>query len=203
MTSSFVSCAYLQTFASLYTPFVETQEEPCKGESYCSSQIKMDLDSKRYAEQQDEKDPLHRFRKQFVIPSKADLASKTLRPGKSGSIQSEESTYLCGNSLGLQPTLTRKYLQQYLDTWATKGVFGHFKEIQDSDLAPFMNIDEDLQDDMAKIVGAKSSEVVIMQTLTANLHLLMASFYKPTKDRWKIILEGKAFPSDHVCHQAI
>lgn len=159
----------------------------------------MDINSADYAKQQDDQDPLHRFRKSFVIPSKADLASTTLKSDSSAKCHDDESIYLCGNSLGLQPTLVRTYFQQYLDTWATKGVFAHFKEIEDSDLAPFMNMDEDLQEDMAKIVGAEPSEVAVMQTLTANLHLMMASFYKPTKERWKIILEGKAFPSDHVC----
>ena len=159
----------------------------------------MDINSKDYAKQQDNNDPLQRFRKMFVVPSKADLASKTLQRKPAADGQDDESTYLCGNSLGLQPTLARKYIQQYLDTWATKGVFAHFKKIEDSNLVPFMNMDESVQEDMAKIVGAKRDEVAIMQTLTVNLHLMMASFYKPTKGRWKIILEGKAFPSDHVC----
>lgn len=159
----------------------------------------MDINSRGYAKQQDEDDPLRQFRKRFLIPSKANLASKGLQPKSSERGHDQDSIYLCGNSLGLQPDLTRKYLQQYLDTWATKAVFGHFKDIEDSDLVPFMHVDENLQDDMANIVGAKPREVAIMQTLTVNLHLLMASFYQPTKDRHKIILEGKAFPSDHVC----
>ena len=158
----------------------------------------MDIASEAYARRQDDQDPLRRLRDFFVIPSKADLARKTTKPGHSETGQNEPSTYLCGNSLGLQPTLTRQYFQQYLDTWATKGVYGHFKEVEDTDLAPWLHVDDDLQEDMAKIVGAKPSEVAIMQTLTANLHLMMASFFKPTKERWKIILEGKAFPSDHV-----
>ena len=81
----------------------------------------------------------------------------------------------------------------------TKGVYGHFKEVEDSNLAPWLHVDDDCVPDMAKVVGALPSEVAVMQTLTANLHLLMASFYRPTKERYKIILEGKAFPSDHVC----
>lgn len=157
----------------------------------------MDINSRDYAKQQDDQDPLNQFRSQFVIPSKADLARKTLKHDGTENDESGDSTYLCGNSLGLQPKLTRSYLQQYLDTWATKGVYGHFKAIEDTSLVPFMNMDEDLQEDMAKVVGAKPSEVAVMQTLTANLHLMMASFFQPTKDRWKIILEGKAFPSDH------
>jgi kynureninase len=163
----------------------------------------MDMTSRDYAKLQDDQDPLKQLRKQFVIPSKADLASKTLKHKSSAPGHDEESIYLCGNSLGLQPTFARSYFRQYLDTWATKGVFGHFKEIEDSNLATWLNVDDDLQEDMAKLVGAKASEVAIMQTLTANLHLLMASFYKPTKERWKIILEGKAFPSDHVCSMII
>ncbi|OQO07932.1 hypothetical protein B0A48_06724 [Cryoendolithus antarcticus] len=140
------------------------------------------------------------FRHVFKIPTKGDLRRKTLQ--KSADLHSrpdddETCVYLCGNSLGLQPTLTRQYLDQYLDTWATKGVFGHFTHINDSSLAPWMHVDDDLVEDMATIVGAKPSEVAVMQTLTVNLHLLMASFYKPTKERYKVILEGKAFPSDH------
>ena len=157
----------------------------------------MDISTKDYALQQDEEDPLRYLRDSFVIPTKADLARKTAEHGPEDS--GGPSTYLCGNSLGLQPTLARKYFQQYLDTWATKGVYGHFKEVNDTDLAPWLHVDDDLQDDMARIVGANPSEVAVMQTLTANLHFMMASFYKPTKERWKIILEGKAFPSDHVC----
>ena len=159
--------------------------------------MKMDA-TREYAKRQDEQDPLSRFRDFFVIPSKADLASKTLKPSPIADEYHEKAIYLCGNSLGLQPTLARKYFQQYLDTWATKGVFGHFKEVEDSNLAPWLHVDDDLQEDMANLVGAKPSEIAIMQTLTANLHLMMASFYQPTKERWKIILEGKAFPSDHV-----
>ncbi|OQO10782.1 hypothetical protein B0A48_04082 [Cryoendolithus antarcticus] len=140
------------------------------------------------------------FRHMFKIPTKGDLRRKTLKMSDDIPTRPDDNepcVYLCGNSLGLQPTLIRQYLEQYLDTWATKGVFGHFTEINDSNLAPWMHVDDDLVEDMATIVGAKSSEVAVMQTLTANLHLLMASFYKPTKERYKVILEGKAFPSDH------
>lgn len=74
----------------------------------------------------------------------------------------------------------------------------HFVEHEDSVLPAFLNIDDVAAEKMAPIVGALKSEVAVMETLTANLHLLMASFYRPTKERYKIILEGKAFPSDHV-----
>lgn len=158
----------------------------------------MDIFTEAYAKQQDEQDPLRHLRDYFVIPSRADLARKTIAPSAPREAgQDEPSIYLCGNSLGLQPTLTRKYMQQYLDTWATKGVYGHFKEVEDSNLAPWLHVDDDVLEDVATIVGALPSEVAVMQTLTANLHLMMASFYQPTKERYKIILEGKAFPSDH------
>ncbi|KAK1819004.1 Kynureninase (L-kynurenine hydrolase) [Friedmanniomyces endolithicus] len=157
----------------------------------------VDIFTEAYATQQDAQDPLSHLRSNFLIPSKGDLARKTLRSDQKPDQDDEPSIYLCGNSLGLQPTITRKYMQQYLDTWASKGVYGHFKEIEDSSLVPWLHVDDDCVPEMAKIVGALPSEVAIMQTLTANLHLMMASFYRPTKERYKIILEGKAFPSDH------
>ena len=159
----------------------------------------MDLTSKEYATERDNKDPLGHLRDQFIIPSRGDLARRTLQSSAPEEDSIQPSTYLCGNSLGLQPRLTQQYFRQYLGTWATKGVYGHFKEVNDTSLPPWLNVDDDLQEDMAKIIGAKAAEVAVMQTLTANLHLMMASFYRPTKERWKIILEGKAFPSDHVC----
>lgn len=117
------------------------------------------------------------------------------------SLSSDEKTiYLTGHSLGLQPRVTNQYIQAHLTAWATKGVRGHFTTIQDSPLPAFVDIDDVAAKSMAKLIGASPSEVAVMQTLTANLHLLMASFYRPDpKKRFKILLEGKAFPSDHVC----
>ena len=80
-----------------------------------------------------------------------------------------------------------------------KGVFGHYFEHEGTTLPPWLHIDDVAAEKMAALVGASKSEVAVMETLTANLHLLMASFYKPTKEKYKIVLEGKAFPSDHVC----
>jgi kynureninase len=111
----------------------------------------------------------------------------------------EESIYFCGNSLGLQPRRTKDYVNRYLDTWASKGVFGHFTDYEGG-LPPWLHLDDATKQQSANIVGALPSEVVVMETLTANLHILMSSFYRPTADRWKIIIEGKAFPSDHVRH---
>jgi kynureninase len=156
------------------------------------------LCSAAFAEKQDEKDKLTKLREEFYIPTKGDLINKKYGFQKSENIakghENGKCIYFCGNSLGLQPTRTKEYINRYLDTWASKGVFGHFTDYEGG-LPPWLHID-----DASKIVGALPSEVVIMETLTANLHLLMSSFYRPTKDRWKIIIEGKAFPSDHVSH---
>jgi len=103
-----------------------------------------------------------------------------------------------GNSLGLQPKRTATRVKQYLDTWATQGVQGHFKPLEGSPLPTWLDADDQIARMMAPIVGADPSEVAVMQTLTANLHFLMSAFYKPDRNgRHKIILEAKAFPSDH------
>jgi kynureninase len=111
----------------------------------------------------------------------------------------DPSLYLCGNSLGLQPRLTSTRIQQYLTTWATQGVFGHFKRLSESPLPTWLHVDSAASDNIYPIVGALSTEVAVMETLTANLHFLMSAFYKPDiNGRHKVILESKAFPSDHV-----
>ena len=99
--------------------------------------------------------------------------------------------YFTGNSLGLQPKTTKAAVEQELDDWANFAVEGHFKAKN-----PWMPYHEFLTNDMAEIVGAKPEEVVIMNSLTANLHFLMISFYNPTKKRFKILIESDAFPSD-------
>ncbi|KAF3011072.1 Kynureninase (L-kynurenine hydrolase) [Curvularia kusanoi] len=164
-----------------------------------------ELCSEAFARQQDEKDELSKLRNEFVIPSKGDLKNKKYgfsrnagdsRKSATQDSDNEESIYFCGNSLGLQPRRTRDYVNRYLDTWASKGVFGHFTDYEGG-LPPWLHLDDATKQQSSKIVGALPSEVVVMETLTANLHLLMSSFYRPTADRWKIIIEGKAFPSDH------
>ncbi|KAH7400920.1 kynureninase 1 [Phaeosphaeria sp. MPI-PUGE-AT-0046c] len=160
-----------------------------------------ELCSEHFAKNQDAKDGLSKLRNEFLIPTKNDLRNNKygFQQKNNSSTQDEshaESIYFCGNSLGLQPRKTKEYINRYLDTWASKGVFGHFTEYEGG-LPPWLHIDEAIKEQTGKIVGALPSEVVIMETLTANLHLLMSSFYRPTKDRWKIIIEGKAFPSDH------
>lgn len=158
-----------------------------------------------FALTEDAKDSLRHLRNEFIVPTKDDLKNKRYEPAEktSGhencsatSIQPQPCIYLCGNSLGLQPRRTSEYIKKCLDTWASKGVYGHFKKLEGG-LPPWLHIDDAVKEQTAKIVGALPGEVVVMQTLTANLHFLLASFYKPTKDRYKIIIEGKAFPSDH------
>jgi kynureninase len=132
--------------------------------------------TKEFALSLDAKDELKNYRNEFHIPFQ-----------KNG----EEHVYMCGNSLGLQPKRTKEYLNQELEDWATFGVEGHFHAKN-----PWMPYHEFLSESYAKIVGAKPSEVVAMNTLTVNLHLMMVSFYKPTENRHKVIIEGDAFPSD-------
>lgn len=169
----------------------------------------VELCSEDFAKKEDIKDELSKLRNEFMVPTKGDLKNKKFgfQQKRSQSSQddtstqhnddNEDSIYFCGNSLGLQPRRTKEYINRYLDTWASKGVFGHFTDYEGG-LPPWLHIDEAIKEQTAKIVGALPTEVVVMETLTANLHLLMSSFYRPTKDRWKIIIEGKAFPSDHV-----
>lgn len=104
-----------------------------------------------------------------------------------------------GHSLGLQPKRTAEYLAETLAVWRHQGVQGHFKQMKDVRTGPWVDIDDRVSEALAPIVGAKPSEVVAMQTLTANLQLIMAAFYKPdVNGKHKIIVESRAFPSDHV-----
>ncbi|KAK2850591.1 Kynureninase (L-kynurenine hydrolase) [Arthroderma sp. PD_2] len=154
--------------------------------------------TREYAQRLDEQDTLRDFRKEFIIPSMTDLTRTTLEAAADEQDkQTETCVYLCGNSLGLQPTSTSAHVNAYMRSWATKAVLGHFTPHTDQLQPEWLNIDDMAAELMGPVVGAKTSEVAVMGTLTGNLHLLMASFYKPTKDRYKIILEGKAFPSDH------
>lgn len=103
----------------------------------------------------------------------------------------EDVVYLCGNSLGLQPKLVAHLMQQELDDWAKHGVEGHFRARN-----PWFSYHHLFTERLAKVVGAEKNEVVAANTLTVNLHLLMLSFYRPKGNRYKIIMEAGAFPSD-------
>ena len=128
-----------------------------------------------YADQLDRTDSLASFRDRFHIPKHAN----------------GDQIYLCGNSLGLQPKSVKAAIQQELDDWAAFGVEGHFHAKH-----PWMPYHGELRDLLAENVGAKPVEVVAMNSLTVNLHLLMVSFYRPDAERPAIVIEQGAFPSD-------
>lgn len=128
-----------------------------------------------FARECDSKDPLAKYRSEFYFPT----------------FHEKDVIYFTGNSLGLQPKRTKSFIEQELNDWAKWGVEGHF-EAQN----PWFSYHELLTSKAAKIVGALDKEVVITHSLTTNLHLLMVSFYRPEGKRFKILCEGKAFPSD-------
>jgi len=130
----------------------------------------------KFALQVDREDPLNRFREQFHLPK-----------GRDG----KPLIYLAGNSLGLMPKTVRATLEQELKDWAELGVDAHLKA-----KTPLYTYHESVRDPMARLVGARPNEVVCMNSLTVNLHLMMATFYRPTKSRFKILMEDPAFPSD-------
>jgi kynureninase len=129
-----------------------------------------------FAIEVDADDPLRHFRERFHIPA-----------GKDG----EPLIYLCGNSLGLMPKTARGVVEQELDDWAHLGVDAHL-----GGTTPWYSYHETLRDPTARLVGAQPNEVVCMNSLTVNLHLMLATFYRPTKSRFKILMEEPAFPSD-------
>ena len=124
----------------------------------------------------DDRDPVRGFREQFLIPKTA-----------AGS----DCIYLCGHSLGLQPKTAAAYVEQELRDWAELGVEGHFRATH-----PWMPYHRLLTEQTAELVGANPPEVVVMNSLTVNLHLMMISFYRPTPARHQILIEHGAFPSD-------
>jgi kynureninase len=138
--------------------------------------------SKSFAIEMDANDPLAKYRGRFHIP-------KT----KTG----DDCIYLCGNSLGLQPKTVRACVEQELKDWELLGVEGHLHAQH-----PWLPYHEFLTEQTARLVGAKPLEVVVMNSLTVNLHLLMVSFYRPTSQRHKIVIEANAFPSDQYAVQS-
>ena len=132
--------------------------------------------SPAFAAAQDAADPLAAFRQEFHIP-----------PGPGG----QPTAYFCGNSLGLLPRAARAAVEAEFASWETQAVEGHFHGE-----SPWMFYQDTLAESAARVVGAKPLEVVIMNTLTVNLHLLLVSFYQPTATRYKVLMEGGAFPSD-------
>jgi kynureninase len=134
------------------------------------------LPEEDYARHLDATDPLAYFRDRFLIPPGPD---------------SQPCVYLCGHSLGLQPRAARDLVTQELDDWAALGVEGHFRG-----RSPWFSYHELVRDAGARLVGAEPGEVVFMNSLTVNLHLMLATFYRPTRERFRILTDEPAFPSD-------
>jgi kynureninase len=129
-----------------------------------------------FARAMDARDPLAIYRERFSFPQTAE---------------GDDCIYFCGHSLGLQPKRAKDYIEQELKDWAQLGVDAHFRARN-----PWMPYHRLLTEQTAMLVGAKPGEVVVMNSLTVNLHLMMASFYRPTAKRHKILIEHGAFPSD-------
>lgn len=134
-----------------------------------------------FARELDQADALRKYRNEFHFPK----------------VNGKDVIYFTGNSLGLQPKRTKKFVDEVMKDWADLAVEGHFYAEK-----PWWDYHERLAEPLAKVVGAKPAEISVMNTLTVNLHLLMVSFYKPTTKRYKIICEEKAFPSDQYMLQS-
>ncbi len=134
------------------------------------------LNSLDFAKELDRKDPLREYKKRFHHPRTSDGA---------------DCIYFCGNSLGLQPTSARSRVERIMKDWETRAVEGHFEGDE-----PWVPYHELLAPAMSRIVGAREEEVVLMNSLTVNLHLMMVTFYRPVEGRHKILIEKNAFPSD-------
>ncbi len=131
--------------------------------------------TRTFAQQADAQDPLQTFRAQFLIPAHDD----------------RKKIYFCGNSLGLQPRTVADAVAAQMRVWAEMAVDGHFHARE-----PWWQMHRLVSEPLARIVGAQPEEVVAMNSLTVNLHLMLASFYQPTKQRYRILTEAGAFPSD-------
>src|SRR5581483_6474026 len=132
-------------------------------------------DTLEFAESLDQQDVLKHFRNEFLIPQ---------HNGK-------DVIYLCGNSLGLQPKKAAEYIQKQLGSWHQLAVEGWFHGDD-----PWLLYHQKLRGTLSKLLGAQEDEITVMNSLTVNLHLLLVSFYNPISKRYKIIMEGGAFPSD-------
>ncbi|MEO8253548.1 MAG: kynureninase, partial [Flavobacterium sp.] len=137
--------------------------------------------TRAFAQQLDSQDTLHKYRDEFYFPK----------------VNDKQVIYFTGNSLGLQPKCTKAYIDDIMNDWANLAVEGHFYAEK-----PWWDYQERFAKPLSTIVGALPSEITVMNTLTVNLHLLMVSFYRPTKTRFKIICEEKAFPSDQYMFQS-
>jgi len=153
-----------------------------------------DISSAAFATHLDTIDPLKSFRSEFYFPSKLGAHHEkedSRLPSCLGGSDGSSVRYFCGNSLGLQHRDVEVSIMQEVQKWRSQAVEGHFHEPN-----PWFEVDEILRSDMASIVGGQRDEVVIMNSLTANLHLLLSAFYKPQGVRTKLLSEAFPFPSD-------
>ena len=137
--------------------------------------------TREFAQSLDAQDELKNYRNEFIFPK----------------VNGKQVIYFTGNSLGLQPKRTKQYVDEVMTDWANLAVEGHFYADK-----PWWDYHERFAAPLSEIVGAKPTEVTVMNTLTVNLHLLMVSFYRPTQKKFKIICEEKAFPSDQYMFQS-
>ena len=136
--------------------------------------------TREFAQSLDAQDQLKNYQSEFEFPK----------------VNGKKTIYFTGNSLGLMPKRAKKYVDDVMKDWANLAVEGHFYAEK-----PWWDYHERFSNPLSKIVGAKPSEVSVMNTLTVNLHMMMVSFYNPTSTRFKIICEEKAFPSDQYMFQ--
>ncbi|CAF3706213.1 unnamed protein product [Adineta steineri] len=142
------------------------------------------LNSAEFAQKMDNEDPIGYIRKQFAYPKISSILNIDTN-------QNEECVYLCGQSLGLMPKRVIEYTSNFLNDWATLGVFGHFMGSN-----PWAKCDVPCIPTMSLLVGGRIKEVAVMNQLSTNLHIMMTAFYQPEGDRYKILYEENAFPSD-------
>ena len=139
------------------------------------------INSLQFAKKMDREDPLRSFRNQFLLPA----------------INGKPAIYFSGNSLGLQPKSTKRYVTEELEDWGKLGVEGHLHARR-----PWLYYHKFTKKALAKLTGAKATEVVAMNQLTVNLHLMMVTFYRPTPTRYKILTEAGAFSSDQYAFES-
>ncbi|XP_019851114.1 PREDICTED: uncharacterized protein LOC100642011 [Amphimedon queenslandica] len=176
--------------SSAELPDLRTREEIHGYLKDLSSQLGLSLSDPQFAVALDSRDQLKKLREEFNIPKIGELLEG--RAKADGLDLSAECIYLVGNSLGLQPKNAKELLSIEMDKWGKKGLYGHMDGTYD-----WYSIDDFVKDENARIVGAKPIETVVMNTLSVNCHLAMVSFYSPTPQRYKILMEKDAFPSDH------
>ncbi|CEP10388.1 hypothetical protein [Parasitella parasitica] len=166
----------------------------------------------KLANELDDNNELSKYRNEFNIPTRRMVSGKNPVYENEHELD-EPCTYLCGNSLGLMPKRSSELINEELDAWSkrfaedtvefsslpdlfnqNRGVEGHWNHPYNR---PWATVDELVKEPLANLVGAKPSEVTAMNTLTSNIHSMLITFYRPTKERFKILIEQKAFPSDH------